>query len=129
MKSDRITPGPKWQVAWWRWSDVTALSSYVRPGKSVSLKALMNVEEGELGKPVRPRIDKGGIRTVKDGEGLAGRGCWRKQKRRGNRADRIAMSCDKIIRPKGSRLPAGLDEGEIHGTFALQLTLGGGVTH
>nr|MDO8115557.1 hypothetical protein [Candidatus Sigynarchaeota archaeon] len=104
-----ITPKPKWQAVWRRCCLVTAESSYERPGKSASLKTSMNVDGRELGKPVASRISEGGIRTVRDGEGAAGMGIWKKRMPWCNVADRTAKQfVAESSAPKGGRLPEGL---------------------
>ena len=45
-----------------------------------------------------------------------------------NETDRILARCDQIIRPKGSRLPAGTDDGETIGMPESSLALGGKVS-
>ena len=106
------TPQPKWCVVC-RWcSSITIVSSIRRPGDSASLKVWKNVGGRELGKPVASRNEDSGIRTVRNGEGAAGKGCQRKQKPWCNVTDRRELSRDIILRPKGSRLLAGLDERE-----------------
>ena len=130
MSIVRNTPGPKWQAVGWRWFGLTATSSIARPGGSVSLKVLMNVGEGELGKPVESRIETGGIWTAKDREDSAGMGCWSKQKPRGNHVDRtVTCFVAKSSAPKGGRLPTGPDGRETPTWPAQEVTLGGGATH
>jgi len=130
MSMVRNTPGPKWQAVRWRWFGLTATSSSARPGNGVSLKAQMNVGEGELGKPVESRIETGGIWTVKDREGSAGMGRWSKRMFRCNGENRM-VTCfvAKSSAPKGGRLPTGPDGRETPAWPAQEVTLGGGATH
>jgi hypothetical protein len=124
-----MTPGPKWHAVWCRWSIVTATSFFVRPGDSTSLKVLLNVVGWKLGKPVASRRDQGGIRTVRDGEGAAGIGIWRKRRPRCNVADRTSTRIvAKSSAPKGGRLPEGLVGGENLGQPEREVTLGNGAT-
>lgn len=93
----RMTPEPKWYAAC-RWCfSFTTVSSYTQPVNSVSLKVLLNVDRWELGKPDEPRHCFGGIRTVRNGEGSAGKGRQRKQMQSRNRIDRMEPNCDKFI--------------------------------
>lgn len=107
------TPKPKWYAIGRRCCSITVGSSIRWPGKSASLKVLKNVKGRELGKPVVSRNDVCGIRTVRDGDDAAGRGCQRKQMPFCNETDRRKSSCDENLRPKGSPLLAGLVEREI----------------
>ncbi len=124
-----MTPGPKWQAVWCRCWVFTATSFYARPGDSTSLKVPLNVVGRELGKPVASRFDEGGIRTVRDGEGAAGTGTWKKRMPRCNVADRTAtQSVVRSSAPKGGRLPEGLVGGESLGQPEREVTLGNGAT-
>jgi len=98
MINERMTLEPKWHVACRRCSVVAAVSSYMQPGESVFLKVPLNVDRWKRGKPDESRSDKGGILTVRKGEGLAGKGCQKKQMPTCNGLDRMESSCDKIIR-------------------------------
>jgi hypothetical protein len=87
----------------WRCFFVTALSFVIRPGESSCLKALLNVDAREHGKPDCPcKIFNGSIPPVREGEGPAGRGSQRKQRSWCNATDRTqkphdarsSMACD-----------------------------------
>lgn len=130
MKNDRYTLGPKWQAVWGRWCSLIASLFNARSGDSVFLKALLNVRGRELGKPDESRIDRSGIRSVKNGEGSAGIGRWRKRRVHGNSAHRVVHGfVTKSSASKDGRLPTGLNEGESPGLLVREVTLGGGVTH
>jgi len=104
----RLTPEPKWHAACRRCFPLTAVSSYMQPGDSVSLKVLLNVDGGELGHPVVPRENIRGIHNVSEGEGTVGVGHRRKRMPFCSETDRKKLACDKYFRPKGSPLPMGL---------------------
>ena len=130
MKNNRCTLGPKWQAVWGRWYSLIVLSSNARPGDSVSLKALLNVRGRELGKPDESRIVKGGIRSVKSGEGSAGIARRRKRRVHCNGEYRVVHRfVTKSSASKDGRLPTGLNERESLEWPLQEVTLGGGVTH
>jgi hypothetical protein len=123
---NRITPEPKWHAACRRCSQLTAVSSYVQPGDSVSLKVLLNVDDGELGNPVVPRGNVGSIHNASEGDGTAGVGRRRKQKPSCNEMDRKKLPCGSIFYPKGSPLPTGLAGKEVPRLQEREVTLGDG---
>ncbi len=102
-----VTLEPKWYAAWWRCFYLTALSSFEQPGDNAFLKIPLNVGEWERGKPVVPRHGAGGIQTVRNGEGTAGRGRRRKRMPFCNEMDRTGMYCDKFVRRESGQTSGG----------------------
>ena len=78
-------------AARWECSSFTSTPLGVQPGENGSLKVLLNVCHMELGKPDMPHPVKGGRPTARKGDGLAGRGCWRKRMPSCNGRDRAAI--------------------------------------
>ncbi|MHA1374396.1 MAG: hypothetical protein ACTSR7_08880 [Promethearchaeota archaeon] len=67
----------------------------MQPGDSTSLRALLKVGHWELGKPNKPHtLMWNGILTVRKGEGLVGRGCWKKRMPCCNDVDRAIVSIE-----------------------------------
>jgi len=65
----------------------------VQPGESTSLRVLLNVGHLELGKPNKPHTHMwNGIPTVRRGDGLVGRGCWKKRMPCCNGVDRAIVA-------------------------------------
>ena len=53
----------------------------------------MKVGHEKLGKPNKPHArEYNGIPTVKEGDGLVGRGCWKKRRLPCNEVDRAVVS-------------------------------------
>ena len=126
FRHERTTPEPKRHAACRRCFFVTVGSSYMQPGKSVSLKVLLNVNGGELGHLVVPRGSLDGIHNASEGDGTASVGRRRKRKPPCNEADRAATARGDIVHPKGGPLPTGLIEGETCGPQESEVTLGNG---
>ncbi len=75
------------------WFFFIPLLSVAQPGDSTSLRILLNVGHKELGKPNKPHTCIWyGIPTVRKGEGLVGRGCWKKRMPYCNGVDRAVVS-------------------------------------
>jgi len=67
----------------------------VQPGESISLRALLNVGHKELGKPNKSHVRMYyGILTVRKGEDLVGRGCWKKRILCYNGMDRAVVAIE-----------------------------------
>ena len=67
--------------------------SKAQPGESSSLRVLLNVGHKELGKPNKSHTRKwSGIPTARKGDGLVGRGCWKKRTPYGNDMDRAIVA-------------------------------------
>lgn len=124
--SKRMTPGPKWHAGCRQCSQLTAGSSYMQPGNSVSLKVLLNVDDGELGNLIVPRGGLGGIHNASEGEGTVGVGRRRKQKPSCNEMDREKLPLGNVFCPKGSPLPTGLGGKETTGPREREVTLDDG---
>jgi len=67
----------------------------VQPGESASLRALLKVGHKELGKPNKSHTCMcHGILTVRKGEDLVGRGCWKKRMPCCNGMDRAVVAIE-----------------------------------
>ncbi len=131
-RKDGCYAGAKiWRAAWRECCGITPSSPETRPEENDSLKARLNVNHTGLGKPDKPRRARcgGGSLTVKKGEGLAGRGRWRKRMPRCNGADRATTRVVEIPTLKEGRLPAGLDGRETHGADLPKEMLDDGQIH
>ena len=131
-RKDRCHAGAKIRHAAWRGCyGITPLSPDTRPEESDSLKARLNVNHTGLGKPDKPRCARynSGSLTEKKGDGLAGRGRWKKRMPRCNGADRATTRFVERPTSKGGRLPAGLDGRETLGAEPLKEMLDDGSIH
>jgi hypothetical protein len=70
------------------------LSFVAQSGNSASLTTLVKVKRKELGKPNKSQCNLIGIPDVRMGDGLGGRGCWKKRMPYCNGVDRAANGGD-----------------------------------